>query len=316
MSRPHTSHAAVASPASSRCEGRIDVGQFALGVGAQRLEHRPLAGQRRALRVVLVIGGAVAPRAAAGRVRRPRCGAACAPRPRAAHARSAANSRRVAVVHAAVRPRRASAIGTSPWLNRIVRPTVDAGEASAAATTAATSALLTAPDSLASASMRPVGSCSVRALGATIVQSSSLARRCSSAAAFASAYAKKRVALRHAVVGPRAEVRHHHIPPHARGERGIHRADRGIPIDGVGARGGSASGAGRPHDRVVPVEQRRQPGDVERLDIRDHGGRARRRDLVRVLGVADDARHVVAARDQQRGEQQRDLAVAADDEDA
>ena len=79
-------------------------------------------------------------------------------------------------------------MGVSPELKRIVRP-MDAGSATAAAMTAATSPRGTEADAVAVASIRPVGSSRVKADGARIVQSSALARRCASAAVFASAYA-------------------------------------------------------------------------------------------------------------------------------
>jgi hypothetical protein len=125
---------------------------------------------------------------------------------------------------------------------------------------------------------------------------------------------EERVVLRHPVIGPGAQVGHHDVAGHARRLRGVHRADGGIAVDGVGALGVPATRAGRPDHRVLTVQERGQPVGVELLDVGDQRERPRGRDLVLVLRVADHARDDVAPLDEQRGEPERDLAVTADDQ--
>ena len=74
----------------------------------------------------------------------------------------------------------------APSLKRIVRPIVESS-ASAAAIASATAARETEPDRSAVASIQPFEGARVSVLGPSTVQSRSLARKCSSAAAFASA---------------------------------------------------------------------------------------------------------------------------------
>ena len=118
------------------------------------------------------------------------------------------------------------------------------------------------------------------------------------------------------MIGPGAEVRHHDEPSHAGLAGGVDHPDRGVAVDGVGASRVAAAGAGGEHHRVVAGEQIGQCVGVEVLDVGDDGTRAGRADVVGVIGIAEDRRHLVAAVGQDASQMQSDLAVAADDDDA
>ena len=61
------------------------------------------------------------------------------------------------------------------------------------------------------------------------------------------------------MVRSRAEVRHHHEPPHPGLTGGVDHPDRGIAVDGIGAgRVAAARACGEDH-RVVACEQIGQP---------------------------------------------------------
>jgi hypothetical protein len=66
----------------------------------------------------------------------------------------------------------------------------------------------------------------------------------------------------------------------------------------------------------VAGEQIGQRVGVQVLDVGDDGTRTRRADVVGVIGVAEDRRHLVAAVGEDASQVQGDLAVAADDDNA
>ena len=92
-------------------------------------------------------------------------------------------------------------------------------------------------------SMRPVPASVVSPLGRRIVQTRSVCARAASAAVLASAYAKKRVVLRHTVVRSGAEVGHHHVAADARAGRRLQGSDRRVAVDGVRPLGAAAARA-------------------------------------------------------------------------
>ena len=130
---------------------------------------------------------------------------------------------------------------------------------------------------------------------------------------------KERIILRYTMIRTGAEVRHHHEPSHTRLRGRIDHPDRRVPVDGIGARRVATTGSGGEDDRVVADQQIGQRVRVELLDIGDHWaavpGHASR-DVVGVVGVAEDRSHLVAALGEDAGQLQCDLAVATDDDDA
>ena len=99
-----------------------------------------------------------------------------------------------------------------------------------------------------------------------------------------------------------AEVGHHHEPLHPRLSGGVDHPDRGIPVDGVGARRVAAAGPGGEDDGVVPGDQIGQRIRVEPLDVGDDRTGASGRDVVGMLGVAEDRIDLVAAIGENSGE--------------
>ena len=127
---------------------------------------------------------------------------------------------------------------------------------------------------------------------------------------------EERVVLRYTVIGAGTDVGHHHVAADARSCGGVHRADRRVAVDGVGAFRVAAAGAGRPDDGVVSAQD---VGDLVRghvLDVRDLRPRTRRLDVGGVVGVADQRRHLVAAFAQDAFQVQGHFSVTSDDDDA
>jgi hypothetical protein len=201
----------------------------------------------------------------------------------------------------------ASAIGRSPLLKSMVRRMVESSFSTAAATST-TSSRDTSPfpsGRFERESARPKhGPIEVAGAKAGIGGRFRLGVR------------EKRIVLRYAVVRPGAEVRHHHEPSHARLLRGVNHPDRGVAVDGVGPRQVAAPGPGGEHDRIVPGEKIGQRVGAQCLDVGDDGTGARRGDVVGVVGVTEDRRHLVTALGQDAGQMQRDLPMAADDDNA
>jgi hypothetical protein len=75
------------------------------------------------------------------------------------------------------------------------------------------------------------------------------------------------------------------------------------------------AGPGREDDRVVPGQQIGQRVRVELLDVGYHRLGAGGSDVVGVVGIAEDRGHLVATLGQDARQLQRDLAVAAEDDD-
>ena len=98
---------------------------------------------------------------------------------------------------------------------------------------------------------------------------------------------------------------------------GLHGADGGGAVDGVGTlRASLAAGPGGPDDRVSTGEDPGELSDVGFLDGQDQRGGSGGGDVGGVVGVADEGDDLVAGVHQQRGGQQRDLAVAPDHDNA
>jgi hypothetical protein len=74
--------------------------------------------------------------------------------------------------------------------------------------------------------------------------------------------------------------------------------------------------AGREDGRVRPVQEPFEVPGRRRLQVADRGLRARRPQVARLLGLADDARDLVPAPGEQPLQPQRDLAMSARDDNS
>src|SRR5699024_1414572 len=71
----------------------------------------------------------------------------------------------------------------------------------------------------------------------------------------------------------------------------------------------------REQHRAAAPQHLAEPVDVERLDVRDHRGRARRADIRLVVGVPDHRADLGTRVGEEARRAERELAVAADDGD-
>ncbi|SIN13676.1 Uncharacterised protein [Mycobacteroides abscessus subsp. abscessus] len=125
------------------------------------------------------------------------------------------------------------------------------------------------------------------------------------------------VLLRDLVLQGGAEVGDHHVAADPGLHRGVHGADRGVPVHLPGALRVPAAHACGPHDgvqRLVP-EQRGDLIGGQVHDVADHGLGPGLLDVGDLLLLADDGPDPVTLLDQQGCRQQGDLAVSADDAD-
>ena len=125
----------------------------------------------------------------------------------------------------------------------------------------------------------------------------------------------QRVVVGHLAVG--GDERDHDVAAHARRLSRLHRANRGGAVDGVGAlRPALAAGPSGPDDGVGPGEGAGELFGAGVLDGQDQGRGAGGGDVVGLGGIADDGDDLMSVGHEQRGGQEGDLAVAADDDDA
>ena len=125
----------------------------------------------------------------------------------------------------------------------------------------------------------------------------------------------QRVVVGHLAVG--GDEGDHDVASHPGRLGGLHGADRGGAVNGVGALGPAlAAGPRRPDDGVGPGECLGELLGAGVLYGQDQGCGAGGGDVVGLGGIADDGDDLMAVGDEQRGGQEGDLAVAADDDDA
>ena len=125
----------------------------------------------------------------------------------------------------------------------------------------------------------------------------------------------QRVVVGHLAVG--ADEGDHDVAPRPRRGGGLHRADGGRAVDGVGAlRPALAAGPGGPDDGVGAGQRSRELLGASVLHGQHQGAGPGGGDVVGLRGVADDGDDLVAGGHEQRGGQEGDLAVTADNDDA
>ena len=109
----------------------------------------------------------------------------------------------------------------------------------------------------------------------------------------------------------------HDVAGRLGGTRGLHGTDGGATVDGVGARGSSlAAGPGGPDDGVSALEGRGELGLSGLLDGQAQGRGPGGADVSRLSGIADEGDDLVPPGGEQFGQEERDFAVASDDDDA
>lgn len=116
------------------------------------------------------------------------------------------------------------------------------------------------------------------------------------------------------LAGP--EVGDHDVAPHTGLFGGVHRPDRRIPVDGVGALRVAAAGARGPDERIVSRDLLGDLGRRALFDIEHDRSRAGLAHIVGMLRVAEEGRDLVPLLDEESRQPEGDLAVASDDGDA
>ena len=126
----------------------------------------------------------------------------------------------------------------------------------------------------------------------------------------------ERIVLGNTMIRSGTEVRHLDVAGDTGLLRRVDAADGGVTVDGVCALGAATPGAGREHHGVVALDGLGDLVGREVFHICDDRSGPGLRDVVRLVGIADQGADLMSLTGQDLGQLERDLAVASDDGDS
>ena len=107
---------------------------------------------------------------------------------------------------------------------------------------------------------------------------------------------------------------HHHVPPRARGLRGLEQLHRRAQVDGLlSLRTAAGTGSGGEHDGVGAFDEGGQV--LLGLHVAHHRLRARGLEVAGVVRIADQAPRAITALGEEAQQLERDLTMATGDDD-